>query len=121
MARILAVDDEPAILDLIKESLDGHEVSTATDGSAGLAAVRASPPDLVILDVAMPGMTGLAVCRAIKEDPSLSAIPVLLLTGGSRIGEVEQGFRAKADDYIVKPFSPRVLAGRVDQLLRKRR
>ncbi len=120
MARIVATDDDPAILEIIKQSLAAHTVTTAPDGLKGLALVQHDLPDLVILDVSMPGMDGLAVCKTLKEAPATGKIPVLLLTGQGKMGNVEDGTRVGADDYIVKPFSPRVLAARVDQLLARR-
>lgn len=119
MALILAVDDDPDILALIRDTLIDHEVVTAADGASGLAAVRAKRPAAVLLDVTMPGgISGHDVCAAIKNDPDLSAIKVLMLTGAGAMQEVEKGFALKADDYIVKPFSPRVLAARVEILVK---
>src|SRR5688572_10210906 len=119
MALIVAVDDDPEILALIGDTLPDHEVLTATDGKSGLALVRAKKPAVVLLDITMPGgMSGLQVCEAIKSDPALAGIQVMMLTGQGAMQEIEKGFSHKADDYIVKPFSPRVLAGRVDALLK---
>ena len=119
MARIVAVDDEPDILDVIKQSLSSHEVFTASNGEAGLALARTERPGLIILDVSMPVMDGLAACRIAKNDPELKGIPILLLTGQGKMGDVELGEKAGADDYIIKPFSPRILAGRVEQILER--
>ena len=120
MATIVAADDHPEILDLIRQALDDHVIHTAADGAAGLALVQRERPDLVILDVGMPVMDGHAVCRAIKGDAAIRHIPVLMLTGQGTMGDVETGAKMGADDYIVKPFSPRVLAGRIKQLLARK-
>jgi DNA-binding response OmpR family regulator len=120
MAKIVAADDNPDILDLIGQSLSAHTVLTAPDGTKGLALVRKELPDAVILDVTMPGLDGLAVCEAIKQDPATRHIRVLMLTGAGTMGNVEDGTKKGADDYIVKPFSPRVLAARMEQLLARR-
>jgi DNA-binding response OmpR family regulator len=117
MALIVAVDDDPDILALIRDSIVDHDIRTAADGNAGLALIRSAKPAVAILDVSMPGLSGYAVCQAVKDDAKLAATKVLMLTGQGQMQEVEKGFSAKADDYIVKPFSPRVLAARVNLLL----
>lgn len=118
MALILAVDDEADILALIRDTLIDHEVLTAPDGASGLSAVRSRKPAVVLLDVTMPGgISGHDVCAAIKNDPELASIRVMMLTGAGAMQEVEKGFALKADDYIVKPFSPRVLSARVELLV----
>ncbi len=119
MALIVAVDDDPDILALVGDTLLDHEVLTAADGKSGLALARAKKPALVVLDVTMPGgLSGHQVCETIKTDPALAGMKVMMLTGAGAMQEIETGFAHKADDYIVKPFSPRVLAARVDQLLK---
>ncbi len=120
-ARILIADDEPDLLDLVAINLEsaGYGVICARDGVEALGAVRASLPDLVILDVMMPLLSGVEVARRIRADPACSRIPVLLLT--ARVGESDQvsGLAAGADDYITKPFSVRVLLARVEAALRR--
>jgi DNA-binding response OmpR family regulator len=119
-SRILVVDDEAPILDLVRGYLerDGFEVTTAADGPAGLAAVRATNPDVVILDVMLPGLDGIEVCRQLR---TFSTAYVLMLTArGEEIDRI-MGLTVGADDYLVKPFSPRELVARVKALLRRPR
>jgi DNA-binding response OmpR family regulator len=121
MTRVLVVDDDPVIADLVSFRLSrlGLEVSVETDGQAGLAAVRALRPDLVVLDWMMPRMNGLEMCAALRADPDeeLARTPVLLLTAKAQEPDLERGFAAGATDYIVKPFSTRELASRVTAAL----
>lgn len=119
-ARILVVDDEVPILDLVRGYLEreGFVVETATDGLAALDAVRASAPDVVILDVMLPGLDGIEVCRQIR---AFSDAYVLMLTArGEEIDRIV-GLTVGADDYLVKPFSPRELVARVKAMLRRPR
>jgi DNA-binding response OmpR family regulator len=118
--RVLVVDDEVPILDLVRGYLerDGFEVDTAADGPAGLAAVRAGNPDVVVLDVMLPGIDGIEVCRQLR---TFSNAYVLMLTArGEEIDRI-MGLTVGADDYLVKPFSPRELVARVKALLRRPR
>jgi len=99
----------------------GHEVLIERDGEGGLAAARQEMPDLVVLDWMMPRMTGLEVCLAVRSDPGLERMPIILLTAKAQEADVQRGFAAGADDYLVKPFSPRELASRVEALLTRAR
>jgi DNA-binding response OmpR family regulator len=119
MARILAVDDEKNIRDLIRRGLVGHEVITAADGLTGLEEARRSTPDLILLDVTMPGMTGFEVCRRIRSAPDLMSIPVIFLTARGTVDDKLEGFDAGADDYVPKPFDLRELSLRVKAVLRR--
>ena len=119
-ARILVVEDEENILEAIRYNLEaqGYEALTATDGQTGLAAARAERPDLVILDVMLPSMDGLEVCRAIRREQDM---PIVILT--ARDEEVDRivGLELGADDYVTKPFSMRELMARVRAHIRRYR
>ena len=123
MARIVVADDDADIRDLVVFKLRqaGHDVQAVEDGAAAVEACQATPPDLVVLDVMMPGMGGLDATRALRLDPRLARVPVILLTARAQESDIEQGFGAGADDYIVKPFSPRELASRVAAVLARSR
>lgn len=115
------VDDEPDLLELVRYNLqsEGYKVLTARDGLAGLKIAKGEPLDLAILDLMMPGMDGNELCRAIRSNPSTSALPVIMLTAKS--GDVDKivSLELGADDYITKPFNPRELVARVRALLRR--
>ena len=119
MARILVADDDEDIRMLVVMRLQhsGHEVEQVGDGATAVEQCRSDAPDLVVLDLMMPGMNGLDACRTIRADPALAKTPVILLTARAQTSDVEAGLAAGADDYITKPFSPRDLAERVDALL----
>jgi DNA-binding response OmpR family regulator len=119
-ARILVVDDEPPIVDLVRGYLEreGYAVLAAADGPSALAAVRADRPDVVILDLMLPGLDGIEVCRQIR---TFSDAYVLMLTARSEEIDRVVGLSVGADDYLVKPFSPRELVARVRALLRRPR
>ncbi|MFN8080682.1 MAG: response regulator [Kineosporiaceae bacterium] len=119
MASILVVDDDPDICALLefKLSSGGHEVSVEHDGEAALAALEQQQVDLVLLDWMMPRMGGLEVCLAMRADERYSHIPVLMLTAKAQEADVQRGLAAGADDYILKPFSPREVAARIDASL----
>ena len=119
MPTALVVDDDPDIRDVIDYVLDqaGFEVFSAPDGEAGLAAVLGIRPDIVLLDWMMPRLSGLEVCRAVRSDPDLTSIAVVLLTAKTQEADIALGFEAGAHDYILKPFSPRLLVGRVREVL----
>lgn len=123
MARIVVADDDADIRELVEFKLAsmGHDIEAVGDGQAALAACRAQRPDLVVLDVMMPGISGLEAIRIIRSEASLHDLPVVLLTARAQESDVENGFDSGADDYITKPFSPRELAARVDALLQRDR
>jgi len=116
--KVLVVDDEPKIVDLVKLYLerDGFQVLTARDGHAALAAVRDEQPDLIVLDLMLPGIDGVEVCRRIRRE---SNVPVIMLTARAEEADKLIGLEVGADDYVTKPFSPRELAGRVRAVLRR--
>jgi two-component system, OmpR family, response regulator MtrA len=115
MTTVLVVDDDPDVCDLVTFKLrkSGYEVRRATDGEEARSAVAAELPDIVLLDVMMPGPTGLEVLEGWRSEPGTASLPVILLTALAQESDVERGFALGADDYIVKPFSPRELARRV--------
>ena len=123
MAKILVVDDEPALVSTIGYNLrrDGHEVLTAADGVRALDLARRERPDLIVLDLMLPKMDGLDVCRAIRRSPGLPlrSVPILMLT--ARADEVDKvvGLEIGADDYVTKPFSMRELLARLKAMLRR--
>jgi DNA-binding response OmpR family regulator len=119
MPTILVVDDDPDVRRVIAFKLQraGFTVYEEANGEAGLAAATQEHPDVVLLDWMMPRLTGVEVCRAMREDPALDATRVIMLTAKSQEGEVQRGLAAGADDYIVKPFSPRELVSRVQAVL----
>ncbi len=119
---ILVVEDETDIADLIKYNLEkeGFRTATAADGEKALERIRSSPPALVVLDLLLPKLDGLAVCREMRRDPRTRAVPVLMLTARSEEMDKLAGFEAGADDYLTKPFSPRELVARVKALLRRK-
>jgi two-component system response regulator MtrA len=119
VARILVADDDVDIRELVEFKLStlGHDVIVVSDGAAAVEACQAQRPDLAVLDVMMPGVSGLEAIRVIRADPALADLPVILLTARAQESDVETGFDSGADDYITKPFSPRELASRVQALL----
>ena len=123
MARILVADDDIDIRELVvfKLTTMGHEVVAVADGAAAVLACQEQRPDLAVLDVMMPGMSGLDAIRVIRGDEAMADIPVILLTARAQESDVETGFDSGADDYITKPFSPRELASRVQALLARPR
>jgi DNA-binding response OmpR family regulator len=123
MSNIVVVDDDADILGLLEYKLTaaGHSVTAEADGEAGLAAIQDVKPDLVVLDWMMPRMTGIEVCLELRKDPALVDVPVLFLTAKAQESDVQRGFAAGGNDYVVKPFSPRELSTRIDALLARTR
>lgn len=123
MAAILAIDDDPDILALLLDTLSGagHDVRVERDGEAGLASAVDLPPDLVLLDWMMPRRSGLEVCHNLRAARHLDGVPVVMLTARGTEADLEWGFAAGADAYIVKPFSPRALLWRIEAMLTKDR
>jgi len=118
---ILVIDDEPELVKLLDYNLSkaGYLVLSAKDGESGLAAARKHAPDAIILDVMMPGLDGWEVCKRLRQDPSTSALPVLMLTAKGDEGDRVLGLELGADDYVTKPFGVRELIARVKALLRR--
>jgi DNA-binding response OmpR family regulator len=120
--KILVVDDEPDALELISYNLKaaGYDVVTAADGEEALKKARVSQPALVILDVMLPEVDGLEVCKTLRREPTTAGVPIIMLT--AKAAEIDRvlGLELGADDYVTKPFSPRELVLRVKSLLRRR-
>ena len=118
---VLVIEDEPDIVELIQYWLEreGYLVLTASDGEKGLAEALRRAPDLILLDVMMPGMDGLEVCRRLRESASTENTPIIMLTARSEETDVVVGLELGADDYVTKPFSPRQLVARVRAHLRR--
>ena len=119
MQKILIVDDEPNILVSLEFLMkrEGYEVLLARDGNEALAAIARERPELVLLDVMMPGKTGFEVCQAVRADETLAATKIVLLTAKGRETDVAKGLALGATEYVTKPFSTRELAARVRALL----
>jgi DNA-binding response OmpR family regulator len=117
--KILVVDDEIYIVHILDFSLgmEGYEVVTALDGEQALEKVKSEKPDLIVLDIMMPKLDGYEVCKSIKSSAGTQHIPVILLSAKGRNVDQKLGFDVGADDYITKPFSPRKLVERINQLL----
>ena len=121
MAKILVAEDEKQIADMIVFKLTnaGHQVIRAEDGEQAITLAGSELPDLILLDAMMPGLSGFEVLRRLKSDPTLRAVPVIMVTAKGHERDVLSGLRGGAVDYVVKPFSLKELAARVDLALRK--
>jgi phosphate regulon transcriptional regulator PhoB len=120
-SKILVVDDEEDILELLRFNLshEGFEVSCAGSGEQALEKVKTEPPDLILLDLMLPGLDGLEVARALKNQAVTKEIPIVMLTAKGEEADIVKGLEIGADDYITKPFSPRVLTARIRAALRR--
>lgn len=119
--NILIVDDEEDILELVRYYLDknGYRIETATIGEEALAKAKIKAPDLIILDLMLPGIDGLEVCRRLKTDNKTQNIPIIMLTAKAEEAEMVTGLESGADDYMTKPFSPKVLVAKVRRILQR--
>lgn len=117
--RIIVADDDKDIRDLVvfKLTQAGYDVVGVADGVSALAAIEANPPRLAILDVMMPGLSGMDVLRKVRANEATKDLDIILLTARSRDSDVDAGFAIGASDYVIKPFSPRELVHRVNALL----
>jgi len=117
--KVLIADDEPNIVVSLEYLMqrEGHAVTIARDGVAALAAIRRDRPDIVLLDVMMPGMSGFDVCQAVRADAALAGVKILMLTAKGRDTDAAKGAALGADAYMTKPFSTKELAARVRALL----
>ena len=119
---ILAVDDEEDILELLRYNLsrEGYRVTPATTGEEAVRLALSLLPDLILLDLLLPGMDGLEVCRRLKADARTRSLPLIMLTAKGEEADIVAGLELGADDYVTKPFSPRVLLARIRTVLRRR-
>jgi two-component system phosphate regulon response regulator PhoB len=120
--RLLVIEDEEDILELLTYNLkrEGYEVQGAASGEDGLEKTRRKRPDLILLDLMLPGLDGLAVCRALKSGPDTRDIPIIMVSAKGEEADVVVGLELGADDYVTKPFSPRLLLARIRAVLRRR-
>jgi two-component system alkaline phosphatase synthesis response regulator PhoP len=120
--KILVVDDEEDILELLRFNLsrEGCQVFCASSGEEALRLVRSEIPDLVVLDLMLPGIDGLEVTRRLKSDPNTKHLPIVMLTAKGEEADIVTGLELGADDYVTKPFSPRILVARVRAVLRRK-
>jgi two-component system alkaline phosphatase synthesis response regulator PhoP len=119
--NILVVEDEEDILELVRYNLnkEGYRVTGVLSGEEGVQAARSHPPDLVILDLMLPGMDGFTVCRELKQDVRTRDLPIIILTAKGEEADIVAGLELGADDYVTKPFSPRELLARLRAVLRR--
>src|SRR6202049_1362775 len=121
MKRVLLIEDDRDIVELVRYNLEreGFQVAAATDGATGLVQVRKSPPDMLLLDLMLPKLSGLEICRDIRRDQALNRLPILMLTARGDEADRVVGLEMGADDYVTKPFSPRELIARGKAVLRR--
>jgi len=121
--KILVVDDEEDILELVRYNLtkEGFQVACALSGEEGLAKLKEQHADLILLDLMLPGMDGLEVCRQVKRNAATEQIPVIMLTAKGEDADIVTGLELGAEDYVTKPFSPRVLLARIKAVFRRQR
>ena len=119
--RVLIIEDDKDIVELVRYNLekDGFQVMATGDGSTGLAQLRKSPPDLLVLDLMLPKLSGLEICKEARRDTALNRLPILMLTARGEEPDRIVGLELGADDYVTKPFSPRELVARIKALLRR--
>jgi two-component system phosphate regulon response regulator PhoB len=121
MSRILIVEDDPSLVELLRYNLEteGFDVSVARDGEGGMEAIDADDPDLVVLDWMLPNMSGIEICRQMRQRTATRSTPVIMLTAKGEESDRVRGLETGADDYIVKPFSPAELTARIKAVLRR--
>ena len=119
--KVVVIEDEPDIREVIEHNLsrEGYRVYSSSDGEKGLQLVKKKVPDLVLLDLMLPGLDGLDVCRELKADPVTRSIPVIMVTAKGEESDIVLGLGIGADDYVTKPFSPKELVARVKAVLRR--
>ncbi len=119
--HVLIIEDDTSVCELLFSSLtkSGYRVSATHSGEAALSQIEEDPPAVIVLDLNLPGMSGLDVCRVMRRDPWMSKIPILMLTGKAEEDDIVAGLEVGADDYMTKPFSPKLVDARVKALLRR--
>lgn len=119
--NILIVDDEEDVLELVRYNLDrnGYKIDTAVTGEEALVKAKAKLPDLIVLDLMLPGIDGLEVCKTVKTDARTQNIPIIMLSAKGEEADIVSGLELGADDYITKPFSPKVLIARIRRILHR--
>ncbi len=119
--RVLIVDDEEDVVELVKYHLDknGYKVETAASGEEALTVARNTLPDIIVLDLMLPGIDGLEVCKNLKNDLKTERIPIIMLTAKGEESDIVTGLELGADDYVTKPFSPKVLIARIRRILHR--
>lgn len=122
MRKLLIADDEPGIRSLVRMTLetDQYDITEAGDGEEALEAARRVLPEVILLDVMMPKLTGFEVCKALKEDPATKEIVIVMLTAKAQDGDRSEGEAAGANDYFTKPFSPVALLRKLDEIFEKK-
>lgn len=121
--QILVIEDERAILEMVTYNLrkEGYKVIDVNSGEAGLQYLKAASPDLILLDLMLPGQDGLEICRKVKGNPQTEHIPIIMVTAKGEEPDIVAGLELGADDYVPKPFSPKVLSARVRAVLRRKK
>ncbi len=121
--KIFIVEDDEDILELMKYNVvkEGYQVFTETAGDAALQTARTKMPDLILLDLMLPGLDGLEICRTLKNEPKTKGISIMMVTAKGEEADIVTGLEMGADDYITKPFSPRVLLARIKAVLRRKK
>ena len=121
LSRILIVEDDPSLVELLRYNLEieGFDVSVARDGEGGMEAIDTQEPDLVVLDWMLPDMSGIEICRQMRQKPATRQTPVIMLTAKGEETDRIRGLETGADDYMVKPFSPAELTARIKAVLRR--
>ena len=121
MKNIAIIEDDQDIIEIVRTTLEteGFRVTSSSDGPNGLAQVRKSPPDLLLLDLTLPQQSGLEICKQVRRDRNLNRLPVIMLTARAEVSDRILGLEVGADDYITKPFDPMELLARVKALLRR--
>jgi two-component system alkaline phosphatase synthesis response regulator PhoP len=119
--KVVIIEDEPDILEVVQYNLsrEGYRVLGSRDGEEGLSLTRKEVPDLILLDLMLPGLDGIEICRRLKADPVTTAIPIIMVTAKGEESDVVLGLGLGADDYVTKPFSPKELTARVRAVLRR--